>query len=137
LLADENRNPAAHGGVDRQVSNVHVHLAGYGAVPTGVSSTSKRPAYTFEPELPKSIFPFADYHLFGGSADGWKAVDEVLAWMRSGPLAEAFTYGESTLPVWFDGDSRTELRAAVAADELQNFIERRGFMIDQAANMDW
>lgn len=29
----------------------------------------------------------------------WEAVDTVLAWMRSGPLADAFTYGESALPV--------------------------------------
>lgn len=137
LLADENRNPSAHGGVDRNVANVHVHLAGYGAVPTGVTSTSQRPTYTFEPELPQSVFPFADYHFFGGSADGWEAVDQVLAWMRSGPLADAFTYGESGLPVWFDRDSRKELRSAAAAGELEEFIERRSFMIDQASNMDW
>ena len=137
LLADENRNPSAHGGVDRNVANVHVHLAGYGAVPTGVTSTSQRLTYTFEPELPASIFPFADYHFFGGSDDGWKAVDEVLAWMRSGPLADAFTYGASSLPVWFDSDSRKALRVAAAAGELQEFMERRSFMIDQAANMDW
>lgn len=137
LLADENRNPSAHGGVDRGVANVHVHLAGYGAVPTGVSSTSQRPTYTFEPELPRSIFPFADYHFFGGSADGWEAVDEVFAWLMSGPLANAVTYGESALPVWFDGESRKELRSAVAAGEMREFIERRSFMVDQAANMDW
>lgn len=137
LLADENRNPSAHGGVDRDVANVHAHLVGYGAVPTGVTSTSQRPTYTFEPELPQSVFPFADYHFFGGSADGWKAVDEVLAWMRSGPLADPFTYGESTLPVWFDSDSRRELRAAAAAGELEEFMDRRSFMIDRASNMDW
>src|SRR5207248_3215108 len=28
LLADENRNSSAHGGVDRNVANVHVHLVG-------------------------------------------------------------------------------------------------------------
>ena len=137
LLADENRNPSAHGGVDRNVANVHVHLMGYGAVPTGVTSTSQRPTYTFEPELPRSIFPFADYHILGGSVDGWEAVDRVLAWMRTGPLADAFTYGESTLPVWFDGDSRRELHAAAAAGELEEFMDRRSIMIDQAANMDW
>jgi hypothetical protein len=137
LLADENRNPSAHGGVDRNVANVHVHLAGYGAVPTGVTSTSQRPTYTFEPELPQSVFPFADYHFFGGSVDGWEAVDEILAWMRSGPLADAFAYGESTLPVWFDSDSRRELRASAAAGELTEFMERRSYMIDEASNMDW
>jgi hypothetical protein len=137
LLADENRNPSAHGGVDRNVANVHVHLAGYGAVPTGITSTSQRPIHTFEPELPRSVYPFADYHFFGGSVDGWGAVDAVLAWMRSGPLADAFTYGESTLPVWFDSDSRKELRAAAAAGELEEFMDRRSFMIDQASNMDW
>ncbi|WCO67931.1 hypothetical protein PO878_04235 [Iamia majanohamensis] len=137
LLADENRNPSAHGGVDRNVANVHVHLMGYGAVPTGVTSTSQRPTYTFEPELPQSVFPFAEYNFFGGSADGWKAVDEVLAWMRLGPLADAFTYGESTLPMWFDSDSRRALRAAAAAGELEKYMDRRSFMIDQASNMDW
>jgi hypothetical protein len=137
LLADENRNPSAHGGVDRNVANVHVHLAGYGAVPTGVTSTSQRATYTFEPELPPSVFPFAEYHFFGGSVNGWEAVDAVLEWMRSGPLADAFTYGESTLPVWFDSASRTELRAAAAEGELEDFMNRRSFLIDQASNMDW
>jgi hypothetical protein len=137
LLADENRNPSAHGGVDRNVTNIHVHLVGYGAVPTGVTATSQRPTYTFEPELPTSVFPFADYHVLGGSVNGWEAVDKVLAWMRSGPLADAFTYGESTLPVWFDDDSRKALHSASAAGELEEFMDRRSFMIDQASNMDW
>lgn len=136
-LADENRNPSAHGGVDRNVANVHVHLVGYGAVPTGVTSTSQHPTYTFEPELPQSVFPFANHHFLGRSLDGWGAVDRVLAWMRSGPLADAFTYGESTLPVWFDSGSRKELRAAVAAGALEDFMVRRSFLIDQASNMDW
>lgn len=83
-LADENRNPAAHGGVDRGVTNVDVHLRGYGAVPTSVSANSARPEYTFEPHLPRSVHPFAEYHFLGRSSDGWEAVDRALAWMRSG-----------------------------------------------------
>jgi len=56
-------------------------------------------------ELTRSVSPFAGYHFFGGRVDGWAAVDEVLAWIRSEPLADAFTYGKSTLPMWFDARS--------------------------------
>ena len=34
-------------------------------------------------------------------------------------------------------DSRKELRAAAAAGELEEFMERRSYLIDQASNMDW
>jgi len=136
-LADENRNPAAHGGVDRGIANIHVHLHGYGAVPTSVNSDSTRSRYTFEPRLPRAVHPFADYHFFGASADGWEAVDTVLAWMKTGPLQGAYIYGESGLPMWFDRRSREELRDVIAAENLDEFLVRRSYLIDQASNMDW
>lgn len=137
LLADENRNPAAHGGVDHNVTNVRVHLAGYGAVPTDVTASSTRPEYTFKPQLPPSVHPFADHHFFGGSSDGWEAVDRVLAWMRSGPLSDAYAYGESHLPVWFDDYTRQRLRDAAAAGAMDQFVDHQSYLMDQASNMDW
>lgn len=136
-LADGNRNPAAHGGVDRNVTNVQVHLTGYGAVSTGVNAGSTAPDYTFRPELDGSVDLTAGFRLSTGSRDGWEAVDRVLVWMRTGPLADAYTYGESRLPVWFDAESRRGLREAAASGRLDGFLDYRGHLVDQAANMDW
>lgn len=76
-LADGNRNPAAHGGVERGIINLEVHLDGYGAVPTSVNAWSTAPDYTFSP-LTEPINAMATA-LEGGprSEDGWAAVDRV------------------------------------------------------------
>ena len=57
--------------------------------------------------------------------------------MSSGPPADASRTESPPSPVWFDTDGRIELRAAAAAGELVEFMDRRSFMIDQATNMDW
>ena len=136
-LADENRNPAAHGGVDRNVSNVAAHLPGYGAVPTSVTSVAAGSTYTFEPELPPSVFPFALDQLSGRASDGWAAVDHVHAWMESGPLSDAYTYGASGLPLRFDAENRRHLKEAVEAGRLNEFMDRQAYEADRGANMGW
>jgi hypothetical protein len=136
-LADGNRNPAAHGGVERGIVNLDVHLDGYGAVPTSVNAWSMAPDYTFSP-LMDPIDAMATA-LGGGprSEDGWVAVDRVVDWMKTGPLADAWAYGLSGLPIWFDADHRREVVEAANHGQLHGLFERRAWLIDRAANMDW
>ncbi|MGB6058837.1 MAG: hypothetical protein WBF71_11270, partial [Microthrixaceae bacterium] len=136
-LADGNRNPAAHGGVDRNVTNIQVHLPGYGAVSTGVNAGMNAPEYTFRPQVPADLDLMAGVGIRTRSTPGWDAVDRVLAWMETGPLTHAFTYGRSGLPVWFDARSRQRLRDAVDEGDLDGHLDYMGYQVDQAANMDW
>lgn len=136
-LADENRNPAAHGGIDRRATNLAVHLPGYGAVPQGVFPGASAPTYSFHPGLPRNAFPFTELLDHDNSASGWPAVDHVIAWLEQGQLAAPCTYGESGLPLLFDPASRAEAHAAQAPDGLDELLDRRSRLVDQAANMDW
>jgi hypothetical protein len=136
-LADENRNPAAHGGIDRSSTNLAIHLDGYGAVPVGVHPRSSLPTYTFHPQLPHEVSPFATLEGLGVGKSGWGAIDEVVAWLRAGPLSAAYEYGTSGLPILLDASSRSEAHAARASGALEELLDRRGWLVDRAANMDW
>lgn len=136
-LADENRNPSAHGGIDRNATNLSVHLHGYSAVPVGVFPGSSSPTYTFRPRLSRDVFPFQPPTHLDPSGPGWDAIDEVMDWLRRGPLAAAYSYGESGLPVLLDDDSRSQASEAVLQGEIDELIDYRGWMVDRAANMDW
>lgn len=57
--------------------------------------------------------------------------------MKTGPLADAWTYGLSELPIWFDAGNRCELVEAASDGKLDELFDRRRWIIDRAANMDW
>jgi hypothetical protein len=135
-LVEENRNPAAHGGIDRRATNLAVHLPGYGAVPVGVHRGASPPCYTFHPELPRELFPFGDEA--GTAAPGWDALDRVTTWIENAQLVSAYQYGKSGLPLLFDPRSRAEAGQAWGdTDAVEQMIRRRAWLVDQAANMDW
>ncbi len=75
----------------------------------------------------------------GVGLDGWAAIDEILEWIDSGPLALPAEFGRSHLPIDFVRESRNELRAAAAhsPEALAELIEYRHYTDDMASNMDW
>lgn len=139
-LADENRNPAAHGSVERRSTNLDADLPGYGSIPQGVGDIGKRSKYTFKLQVPPSLFPFALLDVGAGDqADGWRAIDAILDWIESGPLRLPADYGRSGLPISFEANSRDELRAAAAQsrETLAALITAWHERADMASNMDW
>lgn len=136
-LADENRNPAAHGGVDRRATNLDAHLARYGAIPQGVDGKRSAPTYTFRPSL--SWNGQVDPGSTAAVPNGWVAIDEVIAWIDTGPLALPALFGRSGLPITFVPEPRRELRRAAARsrEDLETLIEHLHYLDDIASNMDW
>ena len=137
ILADENRNPAAHGGVDRRSTNLSVHMPGYGAVPIGVTAAARQPTYGFAPQLPLSVSPFQQRNSIGAGRPGWAAFDEVLLWLENGPLALPLRYGSSGLPILMDPSSRKRCREAADGEGLDEWLNEVCWRLDRASNMDW
>ncbi len=138
ILADQNRNPAVHGGIGRSSSRMHVQLEGYGAVDVAIESGSqKRAAYTFLPTLPADLAPFYERPEDRARGTGWDIVEDLVGWMRHEHLSDAWNYGTSRLPIFLDDASRLEAWNERASGKFEDLLSRRSWISDQAANMDW
>ena len=125
-IADEVRNPDAHGGFDHKQSRFHVHLPGVGAVPARLSQANED--YPFS--LSVALKPIEN--------SNWDLLDEVDDWLRSGSLRFATMLAESGLHIAFDAQSRQELSDATDSGEtFRQYLDALGYETDRAVNMDW
>jgi hypothetical protein len=124
-LAEDHRNPYAHGGFDKVGGSLYFHEAGFAAFPARLSDARAEP-----------YFHFVDGD--EGWKSAWELSDEVDEWMRTGPLRHGVRYMEAGFDARFDQVSIADQQAAAASDEsFAEYLQGLGYVLDQAANMDW
>lgn len=127
-VADDFRNPWAHGALDPRHGALAFHLPRFGAVLVGVRPSDFSP--TFYP------IPFGK-RAFDRAISELAAVDEFL---HSHPkFGLAMLWVGSGLDVAFDAESRAEYAAAAAdgVEAFEEFVERSAYIDDLHTNMDW
>jgi hypothetical protein len=124
-LAEEHRNPYAHGGFDKEGGSLYFHVQGFSALPARLSDASTVP-----------YFHFVDSD--EGLASAWDLFDRVDSWLRSGETRYGMRYVESGLDIRFDTETIAEVRVATVSDEaFEEYLERLTYDSDRATNMDW
>jgi hypothetical protein len=119
------RNPYSHGGFEKSHgATVYLHTPGVGAVPVGLTSVRDSPLFSLIPAGETDVVQV--YELF----------DELDRWLES-VLPEAMKWVKSGLPVRFDEDFRSEVAAAIDADEFDEFLEQAGHRQAMVDNMDY
>jgi hypothetical protein len=125
-VAETYRNTFAHGGHEKAGSALGIRVPGVGYVPTSLSGVRDSPHFALYPLDEESFKDVCD------------ALDEVDAFLRTGPSKAGVRYAESGLDVVFDAQTRKEYREAAGREEdLEALIERNNELIDRAMNMDW
>ena len=125
-IAENVRNPDAHGGFDHSQSRFHVHVPYIGAVPAQLSKAGNYAPF----DLAIALKPIEDSH--------WVLLDGVDNWFQSGSLRFATALAESGLDIMFDTESRAELTAAaVDSKTFRSYLEALSYEADRAANMEW
>lgn len=126
-VADDLRNPNAHGGFDRQQSQIFVHMPGVGAIPANLTGAREPPTYFFAATGDSRI------------EEAWRVLDATDDWLGTGPLRFARRLAESNVDISFDPDTRARLEAAAANDDgsFDDLVHAIGEWQDRATNMDW
>jgi len=123
-VAEEYRNPYAHGGFDKPVSSLYFHVPGYGVFPARLTSLTPSPIVAF----------------LGGDADSeqvWKLFDEVDEWLLKGPARYGLVYIKAGLDVRFDtGFVEQNQRAATSLRAFRRYVRGLAEQADRAANME-
>lgn len=124
-VAETYRNPFGHGGFDKRLGTVGVHLEGIGAVPARLTDIRRSPHFEVYPFGPDSF------------ADVARCFDQTDQFLREGPMALAMRWVESGLDVPFDARSRQRIKRNMRTPaQFEAFIERCSIEVDDHLNMD-
>lgn len=123
--AEQFRNLDAHGGFGKKEQSLLVHSP-MGAIPARLAEGAGAIKATVISEAP-STFP-----------EACDAFDTVDAYLRRGPLREAFVWIEGGLQVPFHADHRRRLRDAIARGEtaFMDEVERFSMLEDRINNFE-
>ncbi|MGW6218641.1 hypothetical protein ACWF8U_02050 [Streptomyces olivaceus] len=125
-IAEEYRNTYGHGGFDKFGSTMLFHMEGVGALPAVLSDIRERPYFNF---VPVGIDDFGRIKDVFDACDRW--IEDVAA-----PLA--MTWIKGGMDVYYDEQFRSEVALAMqSAEEFAAMLHYYGYLVDQAANMDW
>ena len=121
------RDPLAHGGLDRDGSELYVHIPKFGAVPVLLSR--------YEGSLHYNLVPVTDVSF----REACRVFDNLDNYLQShAPERYAYKWARYGMQVAFDKDSLAGYRAATSSDEaFDEFLEYMSHLVDEATNMDW
>lgn len=125
-IAETYRNTYSHGNFEKSGASLFVHVDGLGALPARLTDIRTSPQF--------DLFPFHAESF----ARTCGQLDEVEKWILDGPYGLADRFVKTGIHVAFDAKTRSAyLEATEDAAQMEQLIEREGFIADRNANMDW
>jgi hypothetical protein len=125
-IKEKYRNPFSHGFFQKDNASLFVHVPVVGAVPLNLACFSGNIHFSIVP-ISKEIFEY-----FCG------VFDEFEEFLKKSSLRYALKYAETGLDVAFDSKSLDQCKKACESEkEFEEFIEKRAYLSDMYANMDW
>lgn len=126
MVKREYRNPIAHGFNEGSGKSLLFHFPQIGAIPMHLSKYNSTIHWSFNPITSNNFIEVCD------------VFDDFDRFLNKGPLRRAMRYIKSGLLINFDQQTCMEYKNLLLSDSAcKYFIERRSYLEDIHANMDW
>jgi hypothetical protein len=123
-IKEELRNPASHGGFLKNGESFLFHSEA-GALPVMLTRSNVDFEFRITPVPPSTFDQVCEL------------LDRADTFLKNSSLAEGFAFAVAGLDVAFDAKSRQEFRRAAQSDDFEAFLNRRAYIQDMHANMDY